>query len=347
MTVSIISVTEKGRVLSKKIADRMGKEFEVQRYCFYKHSDMFAKKYKKIGTVTAKLFRETDALVFVCSCGIAVRSIAPLVKSKAEDPAVVVVSDDARFTVPILSGHIGGANHLAEIIADKIFSKPVITTATDIGGRFSPDSFAKANGLVITDLTAAKEIAAAVLNDEKIGLHCDYPYKNLPFEFEGLPEKIPCRTGLCISADTALKPFEITLNLVPRNIVLGIGCRKNTPCSDIEKHVLLTLQKEGISERRVAAVASIDIKAEEAGLLEFCSKYSLPFRTFSAAELMELEGDFDGSKFVLAKTGTDNVCERSAVRCGGKLILHKRSSDNVTVAAAELPVKIDFERKFP
>lgn len=346
MTISIISVTEKGRALSGKIAENLGEEFEVKRYCYYKNSDGFSEKFTNISELTASIFRQSSALVFVCSCGIAVRAIAPLLQSKDIDPAVVAADDSGKFVIPILSGHIGGANRLAEIIAKKIGARVVITTATDTGGRFSPDSFAQANRLLITDFEAAKEIAAAVLNDEKIGLHCDYPYKNPPFEIVGISENEYCRTGLCIGANPLVKPFEVTLNLIPRNIVIGIGCRKNTPCKDIENHIFTTLKKEGIFERRVSQVATIDIKGAEPGLVEFCSKYNLPLMSFSAKQLNELEGDFHGSSFVLSQIGTDNVCERSAVRCGGKLILHKRSSDNVTVAAAELPVDIDFERKF-
>lgn len=351
MKISIISVTEQGRALSEKLASLLGEEFETERYCFKKHSDDNSNKFTKIGWITSRLFPQTDALVFVCSCGIAVRTIAPLVSSKAADPAVVVVDDAGKFSIPILSGHFGGANGLSEIIAQKIGAAAVITTATDIRGRFSPDSFARANRLLLSDFSAAKEIAAAVLNDEKIGLVCDFPYKNLPFEIVEMKEKKAsqplCRTGICISADPLRKPFEVTLNLIPKNFVLGIGCKKNTTCAEIEKHVFLTMQKEGINGRRVCAVASIDIKAKEPGLVEFCEKFNLPFKTFSAAELMEARGEFSSSKFVLAKTGADNVCERSAVRYGGSLILKKRSSDNVTAAVAEIPFEVDFERKFP
>lgn len=344
MNISVISVTEKGRLLSEKIAEHLGGEFEVKRYCFRKYCDASAEKFSKLSELMPSIFEEYNALVFVCSCGIATRAIAPFVNSKAHDPAVIVVDDSGKFAIPILSGHLGGANRMSEIIAEKIGAAAVITTATDIGGRFSPDSFARANNLLFSDFSAAKEIAAAVLNDEKIGLKSDYPYKNPPLE---ITESSPCRTGIYISANPLPKPFEVTLNLIPKNIVIGIGCRKNTPCTDIEKHVLLTLKKEGINERRVTAAASINIKSEERGLVEFCEKFSLPLITFTAEELMAQRGDFGSSSFVLETTGADNVCERSAVACGGTLLFRKRSCENVTLAAAELPVEIDFERKFP
>ena len=142
------------------------------------------------------------------------------------------------------------------------------------------------------------------------------------------------------------KPFPVTLKLVPRNVVVGIGCKRGTDCGTIERAVLSALETAGIALERVCSAATIDLKADETGLLGFCEKYGLKLTAYSAHELMETAGEFTKSDFVKSVTGVDNVCERSAVRCsGGRLILRKTSADGVTVAAAEMPLTLDFERR--
>lgn len=342
MTVSIISVTDSGRILSKKIYDIYSEIHDITRYAFHRNCDENAVSFSDINSLTGDIFNKSEAVIFICACGIAVRSIAPFIKSKITDPAVIVIDDAGRFVIPILSGHLGGANELAKNISEKIGAVSIITTATDIGGKFSPDSFAKANNLIISDLSAAKEIASAVLKGEKIGLLSDYKLSNIPSE--AAVGEI-CRTGICISADTSRKPFEITLNLVPRNIIVGIGCKRNTPCFKIEKHISDSLSAAGIDIRRLCGVATIDIKADEEGLHEFCKKHDLKLFTYSSEELMKADGSFKKSDFVLSHTGTDNVCERSVVRHGGKTVMPKTSGDGVTAAAGEMPFEADFERK--
>lgn len=343
MKAAIISVTEKGRVLSQKIFDFLSEKHRVKRFCFEKHSDELSESFSDIYSAVKNIFYDNDALIFVCSCGIAVRSTAALIRSKAVDPAVVVIDDSGKFAVSVLSGHIGGANRLAEIIGESIGAIPVITTATDVRGSFSPDSFAAANDLIIEDLNAAKIVAAAVLENEKIGIKSDYDYINPPGE---ISEKMPCRIGLCISSGAAEKPFEVTLNLIPKNIAVGIGCKKNTPSEIIKAHIERTFRAAGIDTRRICAAATADIKSGEAGLIEYCENAGILLHTYTAAELMSIDGAFGSSEFVLQQTGADNVCERSAVKCsGGKLVIKKTAGKGVTAAAAEIPVILDFEKR--
>ncbi len=342
MKIAIISITEKGRQLSLKICSGLSKNHEIQRFFNYRHLDSLGISYERIVDLTAKIFNNFEALIFICACGIAVRSIAPCIDSKTKDPAVLVVDDCGNYVISILSGHIGGANRLAEIVSEVIGAQPVITTATDIGGRFSPDSFASANNLLIRDMNAAKLIANAVLNDEKIGLKSEYECTNVP---DQLIFSENCRFGLYIGRDEEYRPFDVTLNLVPKNIVVGIGCKKNTPCDVIEQRVKQTFFHAKIEMDRIISASSINVKADEKGLLEFCRRSRIPIDFYSAEELLAVCGDFASSEFVRKTVGVENVCERSASASGGKLIIHKNSSDGVTVAAAELDVKIDFERK--
>ncbi len=342
MNIAVISVTENGRILSRRIAAFLGGPHIVGRFCFRTHYDTDSERFDDIHLLTQKIFSKYDALIFVCACGIAVRAAAPHIYSKLSDPAVIVVDDTGKFVIPVLSGHLGGANRLSEIVASEIGAVPVITTATDIGGKFSPDSFAKANGLIISDMSAAKEIASAVLDGETAGLFSEYPCSNIPGE---LSAGAGFRTGICISPDRSKKPFPVTLNLVPRNIIVGIGCKRGTSCGRIDAHVMHCLETAGIDADRICAAATIDIKSDETGLLEFCRNRSVRLLTFSSGELMQARGSFSHSDFVQKNTGADNVCERSAVCAGGRLFFPKTAGNGVTAALAELPVTIDFERK--
>ena len=338
MSIAVISFTENGRLLSERIAAQVP---GAARFCFHKHTDGNAEAFTELSTLTADIFGRSSALVFVCSVGIAVRAVSPHLVSKTADPAVVAVDDSGKFAVPVLSGHLGGANELARDIAGIIGAVPVITTATDSHGLFSPDLFAKHNGLVICDMDAAKAVAAAVVNGEPVGFRCGYPHSVLPDE---LTETGECSVGICVSGNAEEKPFATTLNLLPKNLVIGIGCKKGTPADAITTHIMRVFSENRLDIRRLTLAASIDIKAEEPGLLGLCEHLGLPLETFAADELMSVPGSFSHSDFVEKITGTDNVCERAAVCAGGKLIVGRTAGNGITAAVAELPVNIGFER---
>ena len=339
MNTAIISFTEDGRRISERLAAGM---HGCTRFCFHKHSDENAESFAELSVLIADIFGRYSALVFISSVGIAVRAVAPYIRSKLTDPAVIAVDDSGKYAVSVLSGHLGGANELAERIADIIGAVPVITTSTDTHGLFSPDIFAKKNSLVITDMSAAKAVAAAVVNGEKVGLECTYPHSEIP---AGLSVCDSGKIGICISGNADDKPFDTTLNLLPENIAVGIGCKKNTPCDAIKKHILSVFSDNGLDIRRLSAAATIDIKAEEPGLIEFCEEYGLVLKAYTADELMSVTGVFTHSDFVEKTTGADNVCERAAVCAGGRIIIPKTAQNGVTAAVAEMPVFIDFERK--
>ncbi|MBR4199884.1 MAG: cobalamin biosynthesis protein [Oscillospiraceae bacterium] len=199
------------------------------------------------------------------------------------------------------------------------------------------------NDLLITDLDAAKAIAAAVLNNEKIGLSCAYPFRNLPPELAVTDD---AEYGIVIADTTEFSSYPVTLHLIPKNIAVGIGCKKGTSAQKIKDAVQAAFADHHLSAGRICKAASIDLKANEDGLLRFCDDFGITLHTYPAEELMRIQGDFAHSDFAEQVTGADNICERSAVMCaGGRMILRKTARDGVTVAAAEIPVDIDFERK--
>lgn len=352
MDIRLISFSEKGydkaEEISSKLSGLQGREYDCTPYALEKYikSDYTKPLEGGLDEWSRKGFDEADALIFVCACGIAVRAISPCVSHKAKDPAVIVVDELGRHVIPVLSGHLGGANRLAEKTAELIGAQAVITTATDINRRFSVDVFAQKNDLYITDMAKAREISSAVLKGEKIGLICDYGIKgSLPEELEQVNWEAVHDKNIHIGRKKDKKGYF--LELIPRLYVLGIGCRKGKAFEEIEAIALKAAENAGIAMEDIGVLASIDLKKDEPGLKRLCRKYGLKSRFFSAEELAGVSGEFSSSQFVSAVTGVDNVCERAAIAAsGGRLILPKQSAFGVTAAIGkkeEKELKITFE----
>lgn len=340
MKAAIISVTKNGVAISEKIAVSLRNEHQCVQYAFDKYAGGNTVPFARLSDLIPEIFDRYEAIVFICACGIAVRAVAPLISSKLTDPAVIAIDEQGKFAVSLLSGHIGRANALTLKIAGILKAAPVITTATDIGKKFSPDSFALANKLHICETDMAKAVAAAVLNGEKIGIRSDYPVKNMPDCFSENGD-----IGISISENFSDSPFGKTLHLVPKNIAVGIGCKRGIAADMLEDLILGYLGKNNIPIWRVASVNTIDLKKDEAAICRFAEKYKLPLRFLSAEELMSVEGNFSSSEFVLKTTGADNVCERSACYGGAELLAPKYTGNGMTIAIAGLPVHIDFEQE--
>ena len=328
----LLSFSDRGRELAARIAETLSADYVTE--C--------AEPGGNLAEITAKLFAECDALVFVGACGIAVRAIAPCVVSKTSDPAVIVVDERGQHVISLLSGHIGGANELTVRIASAIGAEPVITTATDVNRRFSVDAWAAKQDLLIDSMDIAKLFSAEILKR-------DLPFcSDLPAEGPlpaGLYEANSGDLGASVSVSTN-EPFRKTLRLVPVCLHLGIGCKRGTAADQIRSMVDSTLAEHNIDPRAVRAMASIDVKSDEPGLLAFADEFGIPARFFSAEELQKVQGDFSASSFVQSKVGVDNVCERAAMLSAGEgaeLMIQKTAMNGVTVAVAQENRRIRFE----
>lgn len=337
MRVAVISLTENGLILSERIA--AGLE-GCDCYAFEKHCGGNAVPFKDLSGLVGDIFGKYEGLIFICACGVAVRVIAPHIRSKLCDPGVIALDEQGKFAVSLLSGHIGGANALTRKIGEIIGAVPVITTATDTGGKFSPDSFAAANGLHICEMDMAKEIAARIVNGGRVGFYSEYEHNALPEELDTNVKTI----GIAVTSDEKISPFEHTLHLVPRNISIGIGCKKNTSPEALSELVKRVLGEHNIPLYRLCSVCTIDVKGDEAAVKRLAEENSLPLKTYSAEQLMKVQGDFSHSAFVQGTVGADNVCERSAAAEGGYIIIRKHAENGMTIAAAETEIILDFER---
>lgn len=336
MRVSLFAYSKKGLDTAKKAAaciDGQAELFTVERLAGDGAKPIPKPSFEFYG----EKFASSDALIFVSSCGIAVRSVAPFVKSKTSDPAVVVVDETGRFAISLLSGHLGGANALALRIAEGIGAAPVITTATDVNGRFSVDAWAKENGFAISDMTAAKAVSAAILEGD-VPVKSDFPIAG------ALPSGLKTgdgETGILITYKTD-ESFKNTLRLIPKCLHIGIGCRRGTPKETIENAVSIVLSENLIDRRAVKCAASIDLKKDEEGLLEFCRENGMPISFYSSGLLNGVQGSFTSSDFVKNITGVDCVCERAAMVGCEKLIIKKTALCGVTVAAALEKTEVRF-----
>lgn len=324
MTAAILAFTRRGAALGKALAEALDASLHVPaRFA----AEVGVEACDSLEGWTARMWGEKDALIFVGACGIAVRAIAPHVKDKFTDPAVVSVDEAGKFVVPLLSGHVGGANELALRVACLTGGQAAISTATDVNGLFAVDVWARERDMAITDRTLAKEVSAALLEGKAVGFASDFGH-SCP---QGLTVS-PAELGVWVTWKTGNGPFARTLRLVPKGLILGIGCRRGTPQAAIEEAVSAALA--GYEPAAVERVATIDLKQDEPGLLAFCAAHNLPLSVYSAAELAAVEGDFTPSDFVKGITGVDNVCERSAVLAGGAILVPKQAKNGVTVAVA-------------
>ena len=330
MKIGIIAFTENGNKLLKKIVSFSNEVF-----------DCYDKKNQDLKLWISERFEQSDAIIFIGAVGIAVRLISGLIRAKDTDPAVIVIDEFGQYVIPVLSGHIGGANVLAGQIADQLNAIPIITTATDMNNKFAADVWSGKAGCVIDDISKIKEISSRVLKNEKVGFQSDFEiFGKLPDELCSVGNY---EAGITVSVDQHKKPFPITLNVIPKIITIGVGCKKDTAFEEMEAFILKTLEANKISIKAVKYISSIEIKKDEVCLRKFSEKYKIAFTTFDALQLNAVKGVFQGSEFVRNTTGVDNVCERSAVlQSGGKLILGKTAQNGMTIAIAASKWRCEF-----
>ena len=297
-------------------------------------------------------------LLFIGACGIAVRQIAPFVRDKTIDSPVLVMDEKGSFVIPILSGHLGGANHLARQIARRLKAQPVITTATDVNSLFAVDVFASGNALRVVNREGIRKVSSRILDGEKISISIDTTKIDVmqqpPSFIQMMPyppmQEVDVLIGeqpQILTGSRKAAAGQASLYLAPRTLVAGMGCRRGKSGDELLAFFQKKMQELGLSEEDVraqlCAIASVDVKQDEAGLEMLAQFYHVPYLTFSAGELEAMEGQFTESAFVQSAIGVSNVCERAAMCAAGKkgkLLLPKQAQNGMTLAVACRPGQI-------
>jgi cobalt-precorrin 5A hydrolase / precorrin-3B C17-methyltransferase len=291
----------------------------------------------KVKEALHQAWKECDGIVLFLATGAAVRLIAPLLASKHGDPGVVAVDDAAGFAIALCGGHEGGANTLAARVADTLGVTPVITTASDSVGVPALDSLGQDLGFhleVGSDLAA---VGAALVSGEKVRLVSEerWPVGPLPDNVVRTEER---EAPLILISDSIEEVPCPSVIYRPPSLVVGVGCSRGAGADEIIGLLEASLEEAGLSRKSVAALASIDVKRDEAGLLEAANRLDATVHFVSAEDLSAAEVP-NPSEVVRGAVGTPSVAEAAVISSGAELVVEKRKSANATVAIGRLPVR--------
>lgn len=367
MKIAVISVTKQGDEIYKNIKDTLNKN-EI-----YKNSNLDLSSENKnknelsdidlyskssicnfeLKNITEKVFENYEAIIFISSTGIAVRAISKFLKGKDKDPAVLVIDATGKYVISLLSGHLGGANELTLKISEILKAQPIITTATDNLGVVAPDVLAKENQLIIDDLKAAKQGASLLVQGEMLLLYDEenkikapkgYVICNENFDIENCEDRKIVKfedsnkVNFIVYVTNKFKiPCEKNfLKLIRKNIILGIGCRKDYNPLKLRENILKLLEENNIDYRSVKAITTIEVKKNENAILEAVKYFNCDLKIFTVEEIKTVEGNYKGSDFVKQNVGVRAVCEPCVELYGGKLITGKLSIEGMTFCAGKV-----------
>lgn len=313
-----ITFTRNSSELAEKIRAGLNGEVEILTKETYK-------------SALPRIFATCDGIVFIASTGIAVRLCAPFLQDKTHDPAIVLIDDLGRYAISLLSGHLGGANALAQEIAAILGAQPIITTASDGRGFEAVDLFAQRNHLIIENLKDVKTMTAMMVDEQPITLVSEisvtwnYPYfveqQAVGYVYVTSQQMVICDRPHCI--------------LRPQNLHIGIGCRRGKPLEGILTAISQVFQSHNLSLKSIKILATIDIKQSEQGLVEASKTLNCPLQFYSKEEIQQVQQRFAVSPLVQAKIGVTGVCEPCAFLSGGELIVGKTAINGVTIAVAK------------
>jgi len=350
MKIAILAVTDGGAGLAAKLSLKLTDRADIYVKSG-RGAGLEAHSYDSLSDLVNEIYLLYDGLVFIMATGIAVRVLAPHIGDKRSDPAVVVLDEAGEFAISLLSGHIGGANELARTIGQAIGARPVITTATDVGGLPAADILAVKLGLVIEPFNKLKALNAASANRQKVAFFIDHEltgWKNyyLAAADMGITlvdmdqlRTLDCAAAVVIS-DKQLSLDKNHIYLRPATLAVGIGCRKGTSSNEIQAALTDVCARLGRSTKSIAIIATVTAKQGEAGLLTVARQLKIQLKIFTNEELQKCieEHQLAVSDFVQKQIGVGNVCEPAALLAGRteKFLLRRTICGKITLAVTEV-----------
>jgi len=327
MKIAIIALTTGGHKLAEAISKSINDSF--------------------VDTRTMSIFNKMAALwesdvgciVCIMATGIVVRAVAPLCKEKKHDPCIIVLDEKGEFVISLLSGHIGGGNELSRKIAAKLGAQAVITTASDVTGHTALDLWAKKNKVLVTDNKKLTQLSAKIVNNGSISIYTDCDVDKLPPDIVQIAA--PDDADIIVS-NKIFKNCNALL-LRPCNICIGIGCNRGTSAYDFKTAITELLTEYQISYDSVKCYASIDLKSDETGMLEFVNQEQRPIHFYTKDALNSVDG-VSSSFAVMKATGAKGVAEPASIlaaqtnESSSELIVRKHKWKDVTAAIAEIRI---------
>ncbi len=341
MSKAVVAISPKGVELARKL----NKQMVCDIYVLEKYKGEGCNSFNcTLSQLAYNLFKNYREIVMIMSTGIAVRAIAPHIRDKTYDPAIVVLDDSGKFSISLLSGHIGGANKLAQYVAGIIRAMPVVTTSSDNHGIEAVDMLAKRLDLSISDLEDAKLITAIMLNGGKVGVICDcdglreflqgYRLTSRDtFESENLDGIIYIGNSKKLFKENGI-PF---VKLTAKNIVIGAGCKKGIPAEYFEKALDEFLDDNNVDKLSVKGIATVEIKRDEKAICSLAEKRGWELDFITLEEIKKVQHLFSKSKFVEKVLGVGGVCEPCAYIASnmGKCISPKKTTSGIALCIYE------------
>jgi cobalt-precorrin 5A hydrolase len=347
--MAIVAITRHGIAIARRIKQNMP---EVEIYVPAKHSDgsrdinWFSEQSTQL---VGNLFKTHDALFCIFSLGAVIRMVAPHLIDKKSDPAVIVIDDRANHVISALSGHLGGANALARLVASFLGAQPVITTAADVNETIAVDLVGREFGWTIENFENVTKVSASMVNEEKIAIYQDAGEKNwwqAPFPknvtlIESIDQiKSPqFKAGLIISDGVVSDPTIINKSVIyrPKSLVVGLGLHWNTSKETIEFGINTVLKEKGLSFQSIRNLASIKRKAKVKGLEDFSTQYGISIEIYDEDSLASVNVP-NPSAIVQKLEGTSSVSEASSLLSSkGQLVVPKQKfPPNLTVAISRI-----------
>jgi len=350
MKIAILAVTDGGAQLAAKLSPKLngGADIYVKTG---RGAGVAAQHYDRLSDLVDSIYLVYDGLIFIMATGIAVRVLASHISDKRSDPAVVVMDEAGEFAISLLSGHIGGANELARTIGQAIGARPVITTATDVGGQPAADILAVKLGLAIEPFEELKAVNAASANRQKVVFFIDRSLAEWNHyyrvaedmgitltDFDQL-RKIDYDAAVVIS-DKQLSMDKNHVFLRPATLAVGIGCRRGTTSDEIFAAMKDVCNRLGRSMKSIAVIATVTAKQDEVGILAVARQLKVPVAIFTNEELQKCieEHQLVVSEFVQKQIGVGSVCEPAALLAGRtkELLLRKTIYGRITLAVTEV-----------
>ncbi|MDH6363382.1 cobalt-precorrin 5A hydrolase [Enterococcus sp. PF1-24] len=351
--IAILALTENGKNLAKKISDSWQTQLAI--FVPAKFADEIAKEFPEttFKATIASFFSTYDALICIMATGIVVRSIAPVIEDKRQDPAIIVLDEKGQYVISLLSGHIGGGNQLAVEIAEKLEGTPVITTATDVQGVTALDLMAQAiDGFYADFHESTKLINGLLAAQQKVGL---FQRQELVEDLRGLTllteKQLLNLQEQEFTAIIIVSPYVETdllqniplltkvVHVIPKQFVLGIGAKKNIEFTTVKAEFLNFCQLQKIEPQAIKKIVSIDLKKQESGICQLADWLTIPFETYSADALATVADKYPQSEFVKQTTGVGSVALAAAdLASQGGVISQRYANQGVTLALADLKI---------